>query len=463
MKKFDYKKHLYKTVIIILVIFFVGGVAIGGASILHMDGAYPPYEADPSAFDPPEKPAEAVALLNEAVETAEREMPKTEAKDSCSIDGDVVFSSDNELFGAIARAAKGAVENAYDEAYDASSSDFGEPIDALLGKLKIDPADVKEVECSYIYYVCGNCGESYRERKDVCDKCSLSGTLEERLDDNYTVTLKLDAGSVSFLENYTLRTPAQIEKLLGDNSRGWYVPENTNILYSEPRLVYTVNRINGRLGALHFNAKAALTSHLRFQGAYAQYGETDVTCSLNDDVHYDFTWPSISLADQEPLRPGKTYTIEPKKTEAVQHKRVPDDPTIEVMWESSDKNVFTVDEDGYIKSGKVPGEATLTASFEFGGRTYSDSVTVRVRVPVEQLKFNKYKLELAVGGTFRLQTSTKPKNASVQSVTWYTEDASVATVSPDGTVTAVGTGETTIYALSDDGYYRASCKTVVSG
>ena len=188
-----------------------------------------------------------------------------------------------------------------------------------------------------------------------------------------------------------------------------------------------------------------------------------MTGVLDDSIRYEFTWPYVSLPDQEPMRPGKTYTIEPRKTEAVQFRRIPDDPEIKINWKSSDESVITVDEDGYIKSGKNPGETTLTASFEFGGKTYSDEMTVRVRVPVERLNLNKYSLSLAPGETCTLKTATTPKKATVQTVKWYTEDERVAAVDENGVVTAVGAGETVIYALSDDGFYKASCKVSVKG
>ena len=461
MKKFDYKKHLYKTVIIILVVFFVGGVVIGGASILHMDGAYPPYEPDASVVEPPETPAAAVALLNDALSRAISEKPKIEAFDRCSVAEAPAFSAGGDLFGVIADAAENSIEDAYDEAYNASSSDFGEEADITLKDFAVSPDDVTEIECSYIYYTCANCGENANEYADTCEKCGLEGTLEERLSNTYTVTLRLDAGSASFLDNFAMRDDADMQKLLEDHSDGWYTVSDARILYSEPNITLTVNRLNGDLTGLFLNSKAALTAHLSFGGAYEQYGETDVTGVLDDSIRYEFTWPYVSLPDQEPLRPGKTYTIEPRKTEAVQIRRIPDAPEIKISWKSSDESVVTVDEDGYIKSGKNPGEATLTASFEFGGKTYSDEMTVRVRIPVERLNLNKYSLSLAPGETYTLKTSTTPKKATVQTVKWYAEDERVAAVDENGVVTAVGAGETVIYALSDDGFYKASCKVGV--
>ncbi len=325
MKKFDYKKHLYKTVIIILVVFFVGGVVIGGASILHMDGAYPPYEADASLFDPPETADDAVRALNEALAKTVKEMPKTEARDDCSIDGGVVFSSGEELLGVIADAAEDAVEDAYDDAYEATSSDFGEPTEQKLAALSVSPADVEKVECKYLSYVCANCGASFGEHSDKCEQCELTGTLEARMNNEYEITLRLKEDSASFLENFTLRTAEEIQALLADNSDGWYTAAGTQIRYTEPAILFLVNRLDGQLKRLDFRARAELTSDITFNAPYEQYGKTNAAVTINDDVRYDFTWPYLSLPDQEPLRPGKTYTIEPRKNEAIQFRRIPDD------------------------------------------------------------------------------------------------------------------------------------------
>ncbi|MCR5042394.1 MAG: Ig-like domain-containing protein, partial [Clostridia bacterium] len=53
------------------------------------------------------------------------------------------------------------------------------------------------------------------------------------------------------------------------------------------------------------------------------------------------------------------------------------------------------------------------------------------------------------------------KKPTVTTVTWHTTDETVVTVDGDGTVTAVGPGEATVFALSDDGYYRSSCAVTV--
>ena len=68
---------------------------------------------------------------------------------------------------------------------------------------------------------------------------------------------------------------------------------------------------------------------------------------------------------------------------------------------------------------------------------------------------------LAVGETATLETKVSPSDATVQTVTWYTQDESIATVDENGVVTAVAKGSVVVYALSDDGYYKSTCEVTV--
>ena len=133
---------------------------------------------------------------------------------------------------------------------------------------------------------------------------------------------------------------------------------------------------------------------------------------------------------------------------------------------------MTVDKKGYVKAGKLtgsePGKATVTASFEFDGKTYTDSCEVTVKISVEYIQLNRHKLTLNAGETETLIAKVASDNKgfamkkpTVQTVSWFTTDESVATVDENGTVTAVAPGTATVYALSNDEYYRSSCEVTV--
>ncbi len=124
-----------------------------------------------------------------------------------------------------------------------------------------------------------------------------------------------------------------------------------------------------------------------------------------------------------------TCTIEPKEAK---------DAVVE--WSSSDKDVATVSKKGKVIAVGI-GTCTITAKVQ--GITATCTITV---YNVEALSLDKTSMELVVEDTQQLSYLISPAEASDVAVTWTSSDESVATVSKDGTVTAVGPGTCTITA-----------------
>jgi uncharacterized protein YjdB len=119
----------------------------------------------------------------------------------------------------------------------------------------------------------------------------------------------------------------------------------------------------------------------------------------------------------------------------------------EVEWTSGDSAVATVSADGTV-TGVTPGTATLTVN-AFG---LSAEMKVAVAAPVAaSLEAEKPTMELAAGATGT--ATVVAKNAAGETlagaaVAWASADAAVATVTPDGQVTAVAAGKTQLTATS---------------
>ncbi|MBQ6019596.1 MAG: Ig-like domain-containing protein [Clostridia bacterium] len=477
MKKLDAKKLLYPGVITLLSLFFIVGVIFGWSLVIHMDGAYPPYEAAEAYAPAPRTPAEAAQMLNDAVALAAEAAPKTKTESRASIaDGGVALSAADgaeplpERYAEIFRSdgAEHRLEDLYNASYARHGEEtaFGDPLDRLLGSVRLAAGDVADFTCSDTYYVCENCGRTDDAPFGECPGCGLAGVCAERKRDCYILTLYL-AAREELPAYFPLRGDADTEALFRENGRGIFTVRSLAADRTSPRIRAEIGRTDGRLERLDFLTDITLESTLDFTPAYPGYGAAAVRAVLEDDVRYTFTWPSIVISDGEPLLPGKTFVVEPGKSDAIRYAREPEEGGLEVIWKSSDPELLTVDGEGYVKAGKRTGEATVTASFEFGGRIWSDSVRVSVRVPAKRLGLNKYRLTLAAGDSGALKATVYaheylPQKASVQTVTWYSADESVATVDRDGTVRAVSPGETVIYALSDDGFFKASCKTEVT-
>lgn len=77
------------------------------------------------------------------------------------------------------------------------------------------------------------------------------------------------------------------------------------------------------------------------------------------------------------------------------------------------------------------------------------------------MSLDKATSSIAVGGTDTLTATVTPNNATVQTVTWASDDTSVATVS-DGTVTGVAAGTATITVTTVDGSFTDTCAVTVS-
>ena len=94
---------------------------------------------------------------------------------------------------------------------------------------------------------------------------------------------------------------------------------------------------------------------------------------------------------------------------------------------------------------------------------YVRTVTPEI-VPVSQITLNKAETSISVGNSETLTATVAPENATVKALTWASSDEDVATVAPDGTVTAVKAGAATITATAADGSGKSAvCKVTVIG
>ena len=100
------------------------------------------------------------------------------------------------------------------------------------------------------------------------------------------------------------------------------------------------------------------------------------------------------------------------------------------------------------------------------GSVISDAATLTVNaeanVPVTSVTLDKTSLALDVGGSDTLTATVEPDNATTKTVTWSSDNISVATVDANGLVTAVAEGSATITVTTEDGSKTASCTVIVT-
>lgn len=138
----------------------------------------------------------------------------------------------------------------------------------------------------------------------------------------------------------------------------------------------------------------------------------------------------------------------------------PENPTnIEMRYSTSDDNVATIDENGFLSIVGV-GNCIISISSADGFVEKSINISASEYVSVDRVDFELAEVELKVGESTVLNVSVSPSNATNQELIYSSEDENVVTVSPSGEVVAIGPGETTISCWCDD--YVAFCNVVVS-
>lgn len=175
-----------------------------------------------------------------------------------------------------------------------------------------------------------------------------------------------------------------------------------------------------------------------------EYGEVVVTVTVYAPLK------GIAIKEEDfVLEKGKSRTL----TALYQPDYTTDDRTI--VWTSSAPEVVSVDEMGTVTALSA-GTAVIEAAC--GGLTAE--VQVEVDIPIASVSLDKTSLTIEKGESDKLTASYLPVDTT-RDVTarWSSKDTSIADVDQNGTVTAVGTGKTTVTV--EIGGIQASCEVTV--
>lgn len=130
-----------------------------------------------------------------------------------------------------------------------------------------------------------------------------------------------------------------------------------------------------------------------------------------------------------------------------------------LKWSSSDPSIVSVTQSGKIKGLKAGKSATITVTTNSGKR--KAQITVKVtHVKPTAVSLNKANVTLSKGNTVTLTPKFAPSNTSVKTVTWSSDNKSVATVSSKGVVKAVSNGTAVITCTTKNGLTAVCVVTV---
>ena len=182
-------------------------------------------------------------------------------------------------------------------------------------------------------------------------------------------------------------------------------------------------------------------------------GDKTATCSVavNETV--------IHVTDVTLNKTSTTLTV--GGTEALTATVLPEEATDKlVTWTSNKPSVATVDSNGKI-TAVAEGTAIIVVATHDGGKIATCKVIVD-HVHVTDVTLDKTTATLTVGDTVTLTATVSPEDATDKSVTWTSDNESVATIDSNGKITAVAEGTAIIVVATHDGGKIATCKVIVN-
>lgn len=153
------------------------------------------------------------------------------------------------------------------------------------------------------------------------------------------------------------------------------------------------------------------------------------------------------------LQKGNTYRLVAKV--------VPENTThSELTFESDNSSVLSVDNEGNLTANEL-GTSTINIKNYKNEIIKSFQIEVK-KVPVSQIEIDDTQVTLGKGQSYILNARVVPNEATYKDIVWMSSDNNIVTIE-NRKVKAVGTGTTTIKAITDNGEKEAVCTIKVNG
>lgn len=174
--------------------------------------------------------------------------------------------------------------------------------------------------------------------------------------------------------------------------------------------------------------------------------------------YYDY---NITVVGETKVQPTKitlptVIALEVGETKDLVPTVTPANAEYTLTWKITNTSIATVYQNGMI-TGNTVGETDLKVTADNGVYTMC---RITVYKPSPTSVSMKSTMSMTIGETYTLNPTVYPLNAQY-TLTWTTDDSSVATVSQSGVVTAKGTGTAKITVKTNNGK-TTSCTVTVS-
>lgn len=127
-----------------------------------------------------------------------------------------------------------------------------------------------------------------------------------------------------------------------------------------------------------------------------------------------------------------------------------------LIWTCSTPEIATINAQTGELTAIAPGEARIKATC--GEATGMATVTI-IPIPATSVTISTADMTLLVGQTGKLAATVFPENTTDKNIVWESDNDAIATVTSDGTITAVSIGVTNITATCGD--VTSTCKVTV--
>ena len=335
----------------------------------------------------------------------------------------------------------------------------------------------------------GNATLSIENAKVTATASSFGDGVTVQSKNDSSVSLTVDGGSLTATGSGNYGAGIQLQFGSGDSGSG-----TPTVTVSNNAIV----RASGNAGGIATNATAATPSGTGIvfdNGAGTVYGDVTLQENITINEGESLTIPdgaSLNTGSHEVIVNGGTLTGGDKITGTVKYapaittESLPNGTVNEeysqtlaatgsdtITWSLADGSSLPAGLNLDENTGKIYGTPTtaekstftVTATNAYGSasREFTLTISAPTTIPVTGVLLDQNALTLTEGDTVQLTATVEPADATNQGVTWESSDTSIATVSEDGTVTAISAGTVTITATAKDGSgVSASCSVTVT-
>ena len=137
-----------------------------------------------------------------------------------------------------------------------------------------------------------------------------------------------------------------------------------------------------------------------------------------------------------------------------------------LVWTSEDSNIASVNDEGVVMTHSE-GVTNIIVTYTENGKVYTNKCQVTVTkkettvVSLEKIEIEQENIQMKKGNKLLLQVSTYPVEAKIDDLIYETDNRSVATISSDGYINAIGVGTTTITVKTKEGISDSVTLTVL--